>query len=128
MEDSANNSGNLTNAIEGLRIFDGRKPGEFREWHKRMAVVLGVTCRDIASLIKGKPRPSKETSDTGISPTPAGATGDQASLDEAFADYDRANEDLYAILYLLTEKPTALLIVKHEDTSGTSGNGQRALQ
>lgn len=41
---------------------------------------------------------------------------------------DRANEDLYAILYLLTEKPAALLVAKHEDTTGTSGDGQKALQ
>ena len=42
-------------------------------------------------------------------------------------NFDRANEDLYAILYLLTDKPAALLAAKHEDTAGTSGIGQQAL-
>ena len=42
-------------------------------------------------------------------------------------NFDGANEDLYAILYLLTDKPTALLAAKHEDTAGTSGTGQQAL-
>ena len=100
MEDFiSDNSGNLANAIESLKNFDGRKPREFREWHKKLAVVLGVTRRDIARLIKGQTRPTQEP----------------------------ANEDLYAILYLLTDKPAALLVAKHEDTAGTSGNGQRAL-
>ena len=58
MEESANNSGNLTNAIKGLKKFDGRTPSAFRDWHKRMAAVLGVTRRDIASLINGKSRPT----------------------------------------------------------------------
>ena len=37
-------------------------------------------------------------------------------------------KNLYAILYLLTEKPAALLVVKHEDTTGTRRDGQMALQ
>ena len=49
--------------------------------------MLGVTRRDIASLINEKSRPTEETTSTGISPARAG--------------YNRANEDLYAILYLL---------------------------
>lgn len=122
MENSThNNSGTLTTAIKGLGKFDGRKPGEFRDRHKRMAVVLGVTRRDIASIMKGKARPSESTPDTG-------ATDAQASLDKATAEFDKANEDLYAILYLLTEKPAALLVSKHEDATGTSGDGQKALQ
>ena len=49
-------------------------------------------------------------------------------ISPAFAGYNRANEDLYAVLYLLTEKPAALLVAKHEDTAGTSGEGLKALQ
>ena len=49
-------------------------------------------------------------------------------ISPAFAGYNRANEDLYAVLYLLTEKPAALLVTKHEDTTGTSGDGLKALQ
>ena len=43
-----NNSGNLANAIKGLEKFDGHKPSEFRDWHKKLVVILGVTRRDIA--------------------------------------------------------------------------------
>ena len=79
-----------------------------------MAVVLGVTRRYYASLINGKSWPTEETTSTGISPARAGC--------------NRANEDLYAILYLLTEKPASLLVLKHEDESATSGDGLKALQ
>lgn len=62
MEDSRDNSsGNLINAVKGLNKFDGRKPAEFRDWYKRLAGVLGVARRDIASLAKGKTRPTEGT-------------------------------------------------------------------
>ena len=67
--------------------------------HKRLAAVLGVTRREIA-LINGESRPTEEFS-TGISPALAGG---HKTLDAVIADFNRANEDLYAILYLLTEK------------------------
>ena len=53
MEDSINsnsNSNSLTNAIRGLRKFDGRNPSHSRDWHKKFAVVFGVTRRDIATF------------------------------------------------------------------------------
>ena len=52
-----NNSGNLANAIKGLKKIDGRRPNKFRDWHKKLAVISGVTRRDIAHLIKGQTRP-----------------------------------------------------------------------
>lgn len=78
-------------------------------------------------MIKGQTRAAEETSCTGISPALAGAPEARAALDKAIAEYDRANEDLYVILYLLTEEPAAPLVSKHEGTTGTSGSGQPAL-
>ena len=54
--------------------------------------------------------------------------GAQASLDKAIADYDTANEKFYALLYLLTESPAYLLVVRHEDSTGASGYGLQSLQ
>ena len=87
MGDFTNDSGNFTSAIKGVKTFDGRTPSDFRDWRKRLAVMLGVTRRDIAILINEKSRPTEEMTSTGISP--------------ALAGYNRANQDLYAILYLL---------------------------
>ena len=106
MRDFTNDSGNFTSSIKGLMKLDGRALSDFRDWYKRLAVVLGVTRRDITSLIKGNSRSTEETTITVISP--------------ALAGYNRANEHLYAILFLLTEKPAALLVAKHEDTTDTS--------
>ena len=57
--------------------------------------MLGVTRQDIVYLIQGQLRPTEETTGTG------------SSL--ALAGLNRAIEDLYAILYLLTEKPASRL-------------------
>ena len=67
--DFTNDSGNFTSDIKGLKKFDGRTPSDFRDWHKRLAVVLGVTRRGIASLIKEKARPTEESFSAGISHT-----------------------------------------------------------
>ena len=81
-------------------------------------MILGVARRDIARLIKGQNRPTQE-------PTFSGKAW--AASDKAIAEFNRAEDDLYAILYLLTDKPAALLVAKHKDIIGTSGNGQQAL-
>ncbi|CAB1106713.1 unnamed protein product [Ectocarpus sp. CCAP 1310/34] len=73
---------------------------------KKSGVVVGVTRRDIMPLLKGMRRP--DPSDT------------------TFAAFERANVDLYAILFCLVELPAALTVHKHEDDTGLSGDGQAA--
>ena len=83
MEDSINsNSNSLANAIRGLRKFDGREAGHFRDWHKKFSVVLGVTRRDIAGLINARIRPSQDTATTG---TPHSLPG---TLERGIASFD----------------------------------------
>ena len=72
-------------------------------------MVLGVTRKDILPLLKKQRKP--DPADTA-----------------AFDSYTRANEDLYAILFLLVELPAALSIQKHEDDTGISGDGQAAFE
>ncbi|CAB1101301.1 unnamed protein product [Ectocarpus sp. CCAP 1310/34] len=73
---------------------------------KKLGVVVGVTRRDIMPLLKGMRR--SDPSDT------------------AFTAYERANKDLYAILFCLVKLPAALTVHKHEDDTGLSGDGQAA--
>ena len=42
--------------------------------------------------------------------------------------YNRANEDLYAMLYLLVELPAALCVQRYGDESEISGDGQEAFK
>lgn len=62
VRDSAGNIVNLINAVKGLRTtIGGKRPGIFGDRHKSLAEVLGVTCRDTASLIKVETRSTEET-------------------------------------------------------------------
>ena len=41
MDDTSSND--ITNAMKGIQKFiDGRNPSLFRDWHKKLAVVIGV--------------------------------------------------------------------------------------
>ena len=97
MIDTGDTGTNLANTIlRGLKNFDGSNPADFKAWMKKFCVVIGVTRRDILPLPKGEEKPT-----------------DTAKV----ADYNRANEDLYAMLYLLVELPAALCVQKYEDES-----------
>ena len=106
---ASDSSTNLATVIKGLKKFDGKDPAEFKTWMKKFCVVLGVTRKDILPLLKKQRKP--DPADTA-----------------AFDSYTRANEDLYAILFLLVELPAALSIQKHEDDTGISGDGQAAFE
>ena len=106
---ASDGSTNLATVIKGLKKFDGKDPAEFKTWMKKFCVVLGVTRKDILPLLKKQRKP--DPADTA-----------------AFDSYTRANEDLYAILFLLVELPAALSIQKHEDDTGISGDGQAAFE
>lgn len=48
--------------------------------------------------------------------------------DQDITGCSRANDDLYASIALLTEKPARRFIIKHEDETGNSENKQKGLQ
>ena len=93
---------NLANTIRGLKKFDGRNPAEFKTWMKKLCVVISVTRRDILPLLKETARPTHTSN---------------------IAEYNRANEDLYAMLFLLVELPASLYVQKHENDDEISGDG-----
>ena len=74
---------------------------------KKLCVVIRVTRRDILPLLKETARPTDTSS---------------------IAEYNRANEDLYAMLFLLVELPASLCVQKHENDDVISGDGQAALR
>ena len=107
MTDTGDTVTNLANTVRELKQFDGSNPANFKVWMKKVCLVIGVTRRDILPLMKGQRKPT-----------------DAAKI----ADYNRANEDLYAMLYLLVELPTALCVQKYEDEREISGDGQAAFK
>ena len=98
---------NLANTIRGLKKFDGRNPAEFKTWMKKLCVVISVTRRDILPLLKETARPTHTSN---------------------IAEYNRANEDLYAMLFLLVELPASLCVQKPENDDEISGDGQAAFK
>ena len=54
--------------------------------------------------------------------------GSSPALAQGIAVFERAKQDLYAMLFFLTAKPAPLLVLKHENETGTTGDGRRALQ
>ena len=107
MTDTGDTGTSLANTIRGLKKFNGSNPADFKAWMKTFCVVIGVTRRDILPRLKGEEKPT-DTAKT--------------------AGYNRANEDLYAMLYLLVELPAALCVQKYEDESEISGDGQAAFK
>ena len=98
---------NLANTIRGLKKFDGRNPAEFKTWMKKLCVVISVTRRDILPLLKETVRPTHTSN---------------------IAEYNRANENLFAMLFLLVELPASLCVQKHENDDEISGDGQAAFK
>lgn len=52
----------------------------------------------------------------------------QDTLDLDSSAYDKANEDIYADIFMLTEAPVSLLVLKHEDKTGIRGNEQKTVR
>ena len=119
----ANSTISLAHAIKGLRPFDGRSPGDFRHWHKILAVAVGVSRRDIANLIKGHPRPTKATAGTGSSPEPSGTQATQIALAQETSACG-------SMLLLLARKPASLLLIvlKYKDDTRITGDGHKSMQ
>ena len=74
---------------------------------KKFCVVIGITRRDILPLLKGEEKPT-----------------DTAKI----VGYNRANEDLYAMRYLLVGLPAALCVQMYGDESEISCDGQAAFK
>ena len=72
---------------------------------KKLCVVISVTRRDILPLLIETARPTHTSN---------------------IAECNRANEDLYAMLFLLVELPASLCVQKHENDDEISGDGQAA--
>ena len=133
-------SGNVMTLMKGLTKFDGKNPRTFREWSEKTGVMVSVSRPDIASVMEGQTRPTEETSDeemeeeshatsssAALWATTPGVLSRPATLAERQLRWDRANQDLYALLFLATTAASALIVRKHKiGAMGARGNGQGA--
>ena len=75
--------------------------------------------------MKGDHRPTEGI--TATRSTTDKSTSAPHTLIQAQTTYDKASQDLYTILYLLTE-PAQPLVFKHEGKTGIGVNGQKTWQ
>ena len=119
---SCNNDGGLEwehlQVIKGLIKFSGTDPLLFEELVHKNILIISLTRPEILELTKRQTRPT-----TGSTTEGAGGTVAQTQV-----VYDKANQDLYAILSMVTEAPVSVLVRKHKATTGIRGTGQEALQ
>ena len=107
---------------------------------RQASFILSIQRPEIFAVMEGQIKPTKEPDDAGtdgadtgrISPAPLFTPGfldtTGGTLQQRQAAFDRANQDLYAILYLATDKAAALLVAMNAyDERGTRGDGQKAI-
>ena len=103
---TSDDSNNLLTVIKEFKKLDGRDSAGFKPWAKKFCVVVGATQKTFTLKKQRKPNPVDTSS--------------------AFQSYTRANEDLHATLFLLSEQPTPIDVRKLEDEAGISADGKAA--
>lgn len=110
----AEQSNDLTNVMKGLQTFGSKYLGRFDEWHKNTCISLRMSRRSAFNIIRGQTRPAIADGTTNVT--------------RFQAEYDRCNEQLFAILHPAADKPASLLLRMHEVVAGPSGIGHNVYQ
>ena len=112
--------------MRGKKSYTGERPEDFADWDKKTGFILSMQRPDIFAAMEGQARPTEEqTEKTALLLTPGLLYAPGGTLLQRQSAYDRGNENLYAILYLVTDKAAALLVAIHAyDERGTRGDGR----
>lgn len=100
-------NGSLFYVMKGLTKFSGTDRMLFENWREKTCTVITLTRPETLELMDGWTRPT-----AGV--TGYGAAGARARTQAA---YDKANQDLYAILSVVAEASTSFLVRKHKATT-----------
>ena len=116
-----NATGSLPSALRGMKSFSCTNPDQFDDWYQKACSTLSIVRPDVFHILEGQARPSITIMRS--------AASSQESLELRQFAYDRANQYVFAILYLIAEEPAALLVTKRaEGARGTRGNGSRVVK
>ena len=90
--------------------FDGKDKVHFLEYKDRLRVVLSFHRQSVAAILQGNPKPTAAQNSTAV------------------ATWERANENLFSILFFTTERSANNVVKKHLDKTREDGvgNGQAA--
>ena len=101
-----------TNCIQAMLIFcplfDGKDNVQFLEYKDRLRVVLSFYRQSVAAILQGDPKPTAAQNSTAV------------------ASWERANENLFSILFFATERSANNAVKRHMGKSREDGvgNGQ----
>ena len=117
---------NLINAVRGIESYTGERPEDCADLHRKTSFILSMQRPDIFAVMEGQARLTEEQDEEAVPLlTPGLLYAPGGTLLQHQSAYDRANQDLYAILYLMTDKAAALLVAIHAyDERGTRGDGR----
>ena len=104
-----------TNCIQAIMLsfcprFDGKDKAQFLEYKDRLRVVLAFYRQSVAAILQGEPKPIAAQNSTAV------------------ASWERANENLFSILFFTTERSANNVVKRHMDTTRDDGadTGQAA--
>ena len=121
---------NLINAMRGIESYTGERPEDCADLHRKTSFILSMQRPDIFAVMEGQARLTEEQDEEAVPLlTPGLLYAPGGTLLQHQSAYDRANQDLYAILYLMTDKAAALLVAIHAfDERGTRVDGRGVMQ
>ena len=110
----------VTSIIRNLPRFNGTKRDTCRDRYSNTRVVLSLSNQAMLGVLRGL-----------TDPAPIFTNTDTLGVPEHLAEissWQRACENMFSIMYLITSGPAATLVRRHEDTNsaGSLGNGQQA--
>ena len=107
---------NLINAVRGIKSYTREKPRRLRRLAQEGRLHPQLARPDIFGVMEGQARPPEEPDqgeETAPLLTPGPLCTPGKTLLQRQATKDGANQKLYAILYLVTDKAAALLVAIH---------------
>ena len=104
-----------TNCIQTIMLnycprFDGKYKAQYLEYKDRLRVVLSFYRQSVAAIFQGEPKPTAAQNSTAV------------------ASWERANENLFSILFFTTERSANNVVKRHMGKTREDGvgNGQAA--
>ena len=104
-----------TNCIQAIMLnfcsrFDGKDKAQFLEYKDRLRVVLSFYWQSVAAILQGEPKSAVAQNATAV------------------ASWERANENLFSILFFTTERSAINVVKRHigKTLEDGVGNGQAA--
>ena len=117
---------NLINAVRGIESYTGERPEDCADLHRKTSFILSMQRPDIFAVMEGQARLTEEQDEEAVPLlTPGLLYAPGGTLLQHQSAYDRANQDLYAILYLVTDKAEALLVAMDTTSVGPVPMGRK---